>query len=83
MKKFGYIITKKYLKNKINAHSCNDIGVAVLRIQDPSQIQKKLRKLLKQKQSHGTYEIAADGMTGGHMTNLLTEYKKQSHSPAL
>ena len=38
MKKIGYKITKKYLKNKINAHSCYDIGVAVLRIQDTSQI---------------------------------------------
>ena len=38
MKKIGYKITKKYFKNKINAHSCHDIGVAVLRIQDPSQI---------------------------------------------
>ena len=26
---------------------------------------EKLRKLLKQKQNHGTYEIVADGMTGG------------------
>ena len=65
MKKIGYKITKKYLKNKINVHSCHDIGVAMLRVQDPSQIWKKLRKLLKQKQSHGTYEIAADGMTSG------------------
>ena len=38
MKKIGYKITKKCLKNKINVHSCHDIGVAVLRIQDPSQI---------------------------------------------
>ena len=65
MKKIGYKITKNYLKNKINAYSCYDIGVAVLMVQDPSQIWKKLRKLLKQKQSHGTYEIAAYGMTGG------------------
>ena len=65
MKKIGYKITKKCLKNKINVYSCHDIGVAMLRVHDPSQIQKKLTKLLKQKQSHGTYKIAADGMTGG------------------
>ena len=75
MKKIGYKITKKYLKNKINAHSWS--GCA----QDSGSITniEKLRKLLKQKQSHGTYEIAADGTTGGcgHMTNLLTEYKNK------
>ena len=51
MKKIGYKITKKYLKNKINAHSCHDIGVAVLRIQDSGSITniEKTEKIINTK----------------------------------
>ena len=74
MRKIGYKIRKKEVKNKNSTHSCHDTSVAVLRVQGPCQNIEKTRKLLKQKQSHGTYLIAADGITGAcHMTNLLTE----------
>ena len=68
---------KKYIKNQNSAHSCHDIAVVVLRIQCPSQIWERLRKLLKQKQSHGTYHIAADGMTGGWSHDQLANKVKK------
>ena len=47
--------------------------MAVFRVQGPSQNIEKTEKLLKQMLNDGIYWIAADEMTGGHMTNLLTE----------
>ena len=61
--------------------------MAVLRVQGPCQNIEKTRKLLKQKQSHGTYHIAADGITGAwsheQFANRVKKRKKESHSPAL
>ena len=37
MRKIGYKITKKQVKNKNSDLSCDDIAVAVFRVQDPSQ----------------------------------------------
>ena len=82
MRKIGYKITKKWLKNKNSDLSCDDIAVAVFRVQDPSQNIEKLGKLLKQMLNHGTYQIAADEMTGGwshdQFANRVTKEKTKS-----
>ena len=46
MRKFGYQITKKSVKNENSAHSCHDIAVAVLRVQGPSQNIEKTKKII-------------------------------------
>ena len=45
MRKIGYKITKKQVKNKNSDLSCDDIAVAAFRVQGPSQTIEKLRKL--------------------------------------
>ena len=45
MRKIGYKITKKQVKNKNSDLSCDDIAVAVFRVQGPSQNIEKLRTL--------------------------------------
>ena len=44
------------------------------------RVHLKYRKLSKQKQNNGVYQIAADGMMGGHMTNEHLE--DPEHHPA-
>ena len=70
VRKIGYKITKKQVKNKNSDLSCDDIAVAVFRVQGPSQNIEKLRKLLML--NHGTYQIAADEMTGGWSHDQFT-----------
>ena len=47
MRKIGFKIMKKQVKNKNSAHSCHDIAVAVLRAQGPSQNIEKTDKIMK------------------------------------
>ena len=49
MRKIGYKIKKKLVKNKNSAYSCHGIEVAVLTVQGPSQIQEKSEKIMKTK----------------------------------
>ena len=51
----------------------------------PLKIQKKLRKLLKQMLNHGTYQLAADDMTGGwshdQFANRVKKKEKTQSQP--
>ena len=57
--------------------------MAVFRVQGPSQNIEKLGRLLKQMLNHGTYQIAADEMTGGwsHDDSANRVKKKEKRSP--
>ena len=62
--KIGYKITKKTSKITIMPIPAMTLQWLCSGFRVHHKYRNKLRKLLKQKQSHSTYQIAADGMTG-------------------